>query len=514
MSHYFLPLLLLFFLLPGTAAGASVANSAPSGEKGLSANAEPLSYSELLKRVMAQNQYIQSQQVQWDMEKTAIDKARAIFEPAFVTSVQLADRSQRNTAEERASRGIDDIYAERNWNYSGAVQGLLPTGAIINVGYDSRRISNTLTRLTDNNHEYKMFLGVTLTQPLLKNAGVKTTKAGIHVAEADAEVAFYEYRQEAIRTVGEAAVAYWNFYQAQERLRLREDSLRIAEEILKDNTERFRLGKMAETEALEAMVGVVTRRSLLREARQEHLAGMNNLRTLFSLAAAQDTSGIEVVDKPSTEVSISDADALLKKAFLMRPEYLAILKKVDRAGIKVTFAKNQLWPELDLKASYGLNGLDSSKSDAWEQIKEGQFDEWTVGLNLKLPLLGNMDGTSEHQKARLDKKRAMLFLKVTEVGLINDIATAVQNVRSVSDQVHYAAEVVGIQQKLLDAEMARVKAGKSNTRLVLEKEMEWRKARETELKSSVDLQTAVIGLEMATGSILANNGIDFMEVDL
>ena len=50
------------------------------------------------------------------------------------------------------------------------------------------------------------------------------------------------------------------------------------------------------------------------------------------------------------------------------------------------------------------------------------------------------------------------------------VDSAIQQVHSTSDQINYYQQVVDFNEKLLEVELERLKAGKSNSRLVLEKE--------------------------------------------
>ena len=61
--------------------------------------------------------------------------------------------------------------------------------------------------------------------------------------------------------------------------------------------------------------------------------------------------------------------------------------------------------------------------------------------------------------------------------------------------------------------MARLDAGKSSTRLILEKEDDYRNAKEIALKNRVELQTALVDLELIGGTILLNNGVEIMELE-
>ncbi len=60
-----------------------------------------LTLSGLISLITAKNQQIQSQEAQWGISQAEADKARAIFEPDFVTSVELGDLNQKNSVEDR-----------------------------------------------------------------------------------------------------------------------------------------------------------------------------------------------------------------------------------------------------------------------------------------------------------------------------------------------------------------------------------------------------------------------------
>jgi outer membrane protein TolC len=73
---------------------------------------------------------------------------------------------------------------------------------------------------------------------------------------------------------------------------------------------------------------------------------------------------------------------------------------------------------------------------------------------------------------------------------------------------------VDLNERLLEAEAAKVKAGKSNTRLLLEKEENLIRAREAEIDSLLNYKRAVLQLGVAEGSLLISHNIEEMEVDL
>ena len=478
-----------------------------------------LSIQDLIQLVRDKNERIRYKQLEWEISSEGIKNARSIFEPEFVSSYQHEKSRRQNTAEEERSQ-FQSLFDERNNNYNAAIEGLVPTGGKMRLGYTLRHLSNNLTGLfsiTPQEDQYVTFLGGSITQPLLKSGGVTATMANIRLAEADLDIAFQAYRQEIMREVSNAASAYWDLYLAQEKYRVRRDSVRIAEQILKDNRERVKTGKMAETEVLEAEAGLALRNSLEIAAKQDLIFAINNVRTLFSSSAAESelriraTDRIEI-DEIKTQAIAPYMGASLQKAFELRPEYISSRQKIEREGIRIAFAENQRWPQLDLNASYGLNGLDYSAGSSFSEAINQNYKAWSVGLELRIPLGGGKKSRSELEAARHRKRQALLEVKAVEVALANAVDTAIRNLRSTREQVMCYANVVDSNKRLLEVELARFEAGKSNSRLVLDREEDLNKAREFELESLVNYKKALLQLKIAEGSLLINYGIEVMEV--
>lgn len=474
-----------------------------------------LSLPQFVELVVKRNENIMVQEAEWAISKAKVKSARSIFEPELVGSYLHEDSSQRNSIEEIVSRQYKSEYETRNNNYNVAVEEVIPTGAKLSLGYSLQEMSNSLTRdLARKDNEYRMIVNASFTQPLLKNAGLKTTMANIRVVEADADLAFQTYRQEIMRVVVNAVVKFWDFYLAQEKAALRSESLLAARQVLTDVRERFRTGKTAETEVLEAEAGVILRKSLESESRQEVAASMNDLRTISSFSTTVDDRKIVADEQLVLEELEIDLQDTMVRVFKLRPEYLSALRKVERENIRLAYAKNQRWPQLDLKGSYGMNGLDFRDRGAWNELKSRDYESWTAGLEFRVPLMGGLKSGGELDAVKQKGKQALLELKAVEVALTNSADTAVRNVYSATEQVRYSSQVVAINRRLLDAEKARLIAGKSNTRLVLDKEENFREAKESELASLVNYKKAILGLEVTQGTLLTRYGIEKMEVEL
>ena len=474
-----------------------------------------LSLQELIEMVREKNERIQFQGLEWDITRDAIDNAESIFEPQFVASY-LHDYSYiPKSIEDYSSLGFldqNDSYRKHNNEYAAAMEGLLPSGGQVRFGYTLKELQSSLLDSSNIDSQYQTFVGVSLVQPLLKNAGFRVTKANIRVAEADAYMALQNYRREMLEIVAEATTAYWDLCLAKEKLGVRQDSVRIAEEILHDNRERVRNGKMAETEVIEAEAGLALRKTNEIASRQELTAAINAIKTLISMPSAETPGMIVASDqlvRKNMEVEFADS---YKTSLYMRPEYLSTIKKIEKEEIRVAYAENQRWPQLDLKASYGLNGLgDDRLGESWNMAQRGEYESWTVGAEFRIPLMGGAKTRSELAAANKRKKQSLLELKATEVALANAVDTGVKNVRSALTQADGYAEAVRLNERLLEVELERLNAGLGNSRIVLEREEELNRTRESFLESLVNVEKALVALEAVKGTLLQNYGIDVME---
>ncbi len=181
-------------------------------------------------------------------------------------------------------------------------------------------------------------------------------------------------------------------------------------------------------------------------------------------------------------------------------------KRLKDANKQLNTIAAELW--------YGLNGLDFETGDSWKQIEGGDYSSWAAGLQLRLPLQGGIESRSKLRKSELEKRRQLMVLKDIEIELKNRIDTAIDNVASTTEQLHYAEQIIDIQKRLFDAELAKLQAGQSSSRLVLEKEDNYRSARETALVNTVKCQRALVEMELASGAILKKYGVDIMETEL
>ena len=96
--------------------------------------------------------------------------------------------------------------------------------------------------------------GITLVQPLLRNAGAKSNLSEIRVAQRDHRISVWSFRQSLINVITDTIIAYHELYFALESFKVAERSRDLAERLFSDNQKRVKSGFMAPLDIVASFV--------------------------------------------------------------------------------------------------------------------------------------------------------------------------------------------------------------------------------------------------------------------
>ena len=473
-----------------------------------------LTLRDLVGRVLERNETIQSKLLDFEAHRRRSRGEWGVFEPELTASVGREVNNRKNTAEQQTSL-LTPSFHETNNVYEGGLDGLIPTGARLRLGYNLRDLQNNLQPLRGvTNSEFQTFFGFSASQPLLKNFGHAATMAAIRLSAISNNLAFQEYRRGLMAVVSAAEGTYWNLFLAQEQVRFFEESVKTAETILNDNRTRLGAGKGAELEVMESEAGLGLRRAKLGEARQKVLEAVNRVVSLYAEEVSPAHAEVRVVDAPPLPEELPEYRLLREVAFNLNPDYLAAEARISQSMVRLGYARNQRLPELDLKGSYGLNGLGRTPGDAWTDIEHQNEPSWYVGAEFRIPLGGGIRSRHELAAARLDLDSAELSLRGLHTEIVNGMDTAWHKLQSTQASVSNYQASVRYNRSLLDSALTRLEAGKLESRKVLEIEADLFESRLSVAESLVRYQLAALELEMIQGVLLQRRHLDLTQAEL
>jgi outer membrane protein len=472
--------------------------------------------------VLENNENVQAQMLEAEVNRRKFRAEYGAFEPEWVSSVEREINNRQNNTEQSAALAGIQVLRERNTLYDSGIESLIPTGAKIRLGANLSELDNNIppiAGITSSNgdvffKQYQTFVGVTLTQPLLKNAGGYATMANIRIAAMDSDIAFQEYRRQLMLTISQAEAAYWNLYFAQEQVRFFDDSVSVAETILADSEEKLKAGQGSELDVLEARSGLALRHTKQNDAVQNSYEALAKLQSLYGAAPLREGMTIRAVDVPQMTNAAPSYYDRFQLAFDLNPDYLIQLKKVDQAKVRLNLANNQRLPEFNFKGSYGFNGLGSTPSQSWDNLSGREFPSWSAGLELHLPLLGGIKERNIFNAAKLSLQAALVNLDGVQTQVSHALNLAILKAQNRMESVHNYETVVRFNEDLLKTQLARLNVGKVEGRKVLEVEADLLDTRQNLADVLVQYERALLEAQLADGSILQRRKIELTRDEL
>jgi hypothetical protein len=135
-----------------------------------------LTLPEMLQMVLAHNESVQVRILEAEIGRRTLASEKGIFEPQVTASVEHVDSVRPNNSQQIASLGFSaqPVLTERNTLYNGGIEFLTPLGTKLRTGLTFRELNNNIQQ---QGMELETFVGATLTQPILRNAGRNATIA-------------------------------------------------------------------------------------------------------------------------------------------------------------------------------------------------------------------------------------------------------------------------------------------------------------------------------------------------
>ena len=392
-------------------------------------------------------------------------------------------------------------------SFSSGIQGALPTGLAYNFSgnIDDRHFSSytNISRNSSGN------IGVSLTQPLLRNFWTDNTRLAISLAKNRLKYSEQTLRQQVITTITAVENAYYELIYAQENVKVQQEALNLAQTQLDQDRQRVEFGSLAPLDVQQDEAQVSQSRANLISA-QFTLASDQN--TLKSLITDKYLDWHEVDVQPSAAMEavrqFFDVQDSWSKGMTQRPDLLQARLDVEQQGFQLKYSYNQIFPELDLTGSYGFNGQGLVYHDTFAQFDQGNAPFYTYGAQLSVPL-SNVKARNTYKSDKATEQQILLRLKQLEQNIMVQIDNAVKQAESTWESVQATREARTYAEAALDAEQKKYAVGKSTTFTVLQLQNKLTTARSQEIRSLADYNEALASLAQQEGNTLERRQIDF-----
>jgi len=373
----------------------------------------------------------------------------------------------------------------------------LLTGGNIDLNYSPSRTSvnqNVATGFLFN-PSYTGGLALTLTQPLLRNAGLDVTKTFIHVAQNNAIVEEHVFRDRVLTVLATVEQTYWEVVFANENLKVAEAALKAAQELLAANRAKAKAGIMSIVDVLQAEAAVASRIEQVLVADKTIRDQEDQLRRLLNPAEEELRQDLRLtpLDQPVVTLEPISLQEAIDTAIEQRPEIVQAMKNMETSDLNTKFAKNQILPTLSFQGTMGMAGLGKDYGDSINRNFNGDYYNYGAGLVLSYPL-GNRSAWSTYNKRQLEAKNAEASLVSVRQQIIVGVREAVRRVQTDFKRIETTRSARIMAEKQLQAEQERLKVGLSTTRFVLDFQRDLATAQGNELRATVDYNKSLSNL--------------------
>jgi outer membrane protein len=488
-----------------------------------------LSLKAYLELVMANNTDIAIQKLSVETAGNAITRAFGVFDPMATGRFNSTRTKTPTTGALDGAETLVTLNQPASFNYSQT----LSDGTQYNVSFNGLK-STTNSSFATLNPALSSNLGISFTQPLIKNRGGYINRIQITMAKSRLRKTEYDLRDAVQTLISNAENAYWDFVGARENLKVARQALELSGKALERAKLELKLGALSPLDIYQpeqvyatAEIGVSQAKFILdqtQEALRRQIGA--DLDPDFRHVPIEATESV----LPPNDTGKIDAEGAVETALRFRPDLKSASQSLDVDDLQIRNVRNQLLPDLSLTGTYnaqGAGGVLYQKTNVFDQnglantvlrVTPGGFSDamgqmfgfgfpvYAFGLTLRLPIR-NRSAAADMADAIVSKRRDALNVRTTQQQIRLDILQAVSQVESSKQSVKLAQVALDYSQKRLDAEQKKYDLGTSTIYFVLQAQQDLVTAQNTLVQNSVQYRRNLLNLLRREGTLLDERGI-------
>ena len=452
-----------------------------------------------------------------------ITQARGAFDPQLTFTAPTFSRQAQ--AQTRQLAGADVLTSTGLSGTGFQWSENLEWGTNYSLNWSASRNSSNDVFATFNPNISTNLRG-SINQPLLNGFG-DVNRINLRVSRINYDSSLEAFRGSVQNVVLQTINAYWSLRAAVAALGVAQESLTLAEQQFDRNRIQVEIGTLAPIEMVQAetqregsRLSLISAQLQLEDA-QEQLKQLLNFDTIVDDPQAY---GIVPTDEPETTVPPINADEAIQTALANDPSIRQQRFGLQTAQLSLDGARNGLLPNLNLSASFNLQGragdrtlrdtlggavLEVQQTSFWAsqaQIFSGDLNSWQVGASISFPL-HNYGAEAAHARASIGERQSVTQLAQAEQNIIYTVRNNVRQVENLVRQVETATLTSQLTRRQLDAEQRKFDVGTSTNFEVLTFQNQLSSRLQSELNTILALQRAIAQLEASKGTLLEAYGV-------
>jgi outer membrane protein TolC len=510
------------------AVGVLVAQASPEESNQPQTNVMPLTLNDVLRMTLENNLNVAVDRLPPDVAQFMIG---TYFQP-FQPTLRISANGTRGTTPSPSLLSGAPFLFQLTHSYDISMGQTLRTGTSYGVDISLNRLtSNNIFALYNPSWFGQARYGIT--QHLLQNRGTGVNGHSIRIAQNNHRISESQFEQQMMDLVAQAQNTYWDYVFSIEDVKVKQESVHLAEKTLDENSQKVANGVLAPLDLVQAESQLATMQDGLVVSTYSSRQDEDQLKKTITsqtdpgLIVAKLTP-MDTLRRPATGDVVPVGQAI-QIALENRPEIRQVRLLMDNAEIDTAYTKNQRLPVLDVNAAYTQTGLAGSPnlpsavqgligtpitgltagkmSDALRQVFSGDYNTYSFGFSLQIPL-SNKAASSDYDRALRTRRLAQTQIDATAQQIALEVRTALNQVEMNQVHVETAGKSRDLAQKTLDAEQKKYELGVSTLFFVLQDQTNLSIAQTNEVQALVNYTKSLVALDRATGQTLSHNRIE------
>jgi len=440
------------------------------------------------------------------IETTRVVEAEAQFDAVYFLNFSKEEQDRPSSSQ------IQSTFTD-NRIFNTGVRKLLATGSQVSASYAVTRTYTDLSFQTLNPAWFNQLI-FELRQPLLRGFGLDYNRSQIELYKIDRRISMEQFRRDLQQTLLNVEQAYWQLKQ------VRADVVVLARLLAAFELIDEIIEKRREFDTYVIQRGQVQSRLQLREAefvsRRARVFDQEDvLKALMNDPDLNLAADVEII--PTDEFTLDplalDRLGEVQAALENRPELKESRLRVEQTRVALGAAKNQSLPKFDVAFRYFVDGLGGNWDRAFSQLSENDYSEYYVLLEFEWPI-GNRGPEAAVRRARLQQSQALATYAAQIERVIQEVHTAVRNVRVSFEQIPSALRSAQASLDQLEATKARqLSKDPANLEVELTATEALATARTSLAAILFNYSVAIVTLEQLKGTLLKYDNVELRDLE-
>jgi outer membrane protein TolC len=436
----------------------------------------------------------------------------------LVNATSSASTAKTSTFPTTTTQGITSITSTQTqqWN-AGIAQNMWWGGGSYTLNWTNTR-RNSPANITIRNPTFNSGITGSYIQPLIRGFKIDSTRAALQTNRVSQQNDEISLQATVATTDANTRNAYWDLVYAIQAVDAAQESLDISNTLVSQNRQRVEIGTLAPIDVKSAESEAANNKLALIQAQANVRTAELSLKRLI-VSGTDDplwTSSLNPVDRPPATAEPINVEAATARALRERTDLQQSINNLKISDINLKAQADLVRPQLNLTATYGLNGLGGPYTPTVKDLTTGQtitqppvnsgwwdalsniygFDapSFTFALNFAYPI-GKSAQEANVARTKLSVEQSQANLKSLQLQIATDVASAALNVQSSLESEQASSTARELAKEKLDAAQSKLDVGMATNYDVVQAQRDYATAQDNELRAIANYRKALVNFE-------------------